>query len=417
MARLRDPTSFVRIADALAAFAVIVALRAALGGAESGVAALVLLPVLFVAVTGSRAEVAFTVLVAVLVVVVPIVAVGEPEYPDSEWRRAAVIAIVATVAGWLVQRTTAAHREAEADLAAVADVARRIRREDDPRTAVCRAGSEVAGASVAMFAEPDGQGNLVLTASLGSDVGVGTTVALDDEPSGAAVAYSTGRRVFVSDVAERPALGRGFVGQAQVASALWEPVAAGARLFGVLIVGWERRISRPSDRAVRLIHLLADEVGSALEREDLRGAIRQTARTDPLTGVLNERAWLDEVPREIARARRASTPLCVALLDVDGRPEGLALKELVAGWTAALRPGDRLARVDESQFAIVLPGCAATDACRVFDRVRAVRPRGVQVAVGLTEWNGSEPPDRLIGRAGDALAAARRAGPDRLVLA
>jgi diguanylate cyclase len=41
------------------------------------------------------------------------------------------------------------------------------------------------------------------------------------------------------------------------------------------------------------------------------------ARHDPLTGSLN-RKGLDEVmEREIARARRSDTPLCVALLDVD----------------------------------------------------------------------------------------------------
>ncbi|HEX2085095.1 MAG TPA: sensor domain-containing diguanylate cyclase [Solirubrobacteraceae bacterium] len=417
MSRLRDPAALVRMADALAAFTVIVVLRDVLGGAESGVAPLVLLPVLFVAVKGSRAEVAFTVVVAVLVVAVPIVAVGEPDYPDSDWRRALVIAVVATVAGWLVQRTTAAHREAEADLAAVADVARSVRADEDPRTAVCRAGSEVAGATMAMFAEPDGSGQLVLTAALGTEVPVGETVSLDEEPSGAATAFGTGRRLFVSDLAERPALARGFAGRAKVASALWEPVSAGARILGVLIVGWERRIARPSDRAVRLIHLLAAEAASAIEREGLRGEIRETARTDPVTGALNQRAWQDELPRELARSGRAATPLCVALLDVEGASEELALKELVAGWTAALRPGDRLARLGDAGFAIVLPGCAASDACRVFDRVRAVRPRGVHVCVGLTEWDGGEPPERLLKRAGEALRAARRAGPDRLVLA
>ncbi|HEX2103931.1 MAG TPA: sensor domain-containing diguanylate cyclase [Solirubrobacteraceae bacterium] len=417
MSRLRDPAVLVRLADMLAAFAVIVVLRDVLGGADSGVAPLVVLPVLFMAVKGTRLEVAITVVVAVLVVAVPIVVAGEPDYPPSEWRRAIGVAVVTTIAGWLVHRATQAHRDAEADLAAVAEVARSIRHDEDPRTAVCRAGSEVAGATMAMFAEPDGEGHLVLTAALGTDVEVGETVSLEEEPSGAATAYATGRRLFVSDVGERPALARGFAGRARVASALWEPVAAGPRLLGVLIVGWERRIARPSDRAVRLIRLLADEAANAIEREDLRGEMRTTARTDPLTGVLNERAWRDELPREIARAQRAATPLCIALLDVDGQPEERGLKELVAGWTAALRPGDRLARLDALRFAIMLPGCAASDACRVFERVRAVRPRGVQVSVGLTEWHDGEPPERLIHRADDALAAARRAGPDRLVLA
>jgi diguanylate cyclase (GGDEF)-like protein len=181
----------------------------------------------------------------------------------------------------------------------------------------------------------------------------------------------------------------------------------------VLIVGWERRIARPSDRAVRVIALLAAEAASAIERD----VLLDTARTDPLTGVLNERAWADEIPRELARSRRAGTPLCLAMLDVQGGPADRAVKEMVAGWSAALRPADRLARLFEDRFAIVLPGCAADDACRVLDRVRSVRPGGVTASVGLAQWDGHESPESFAGRAEHALEEARRAGPDRLVLA
>jgi GGDEF domain-containing protein len=402
----------VRMADALAAFAVIVVLRDVLGGPDSGVGALVLLPVLFVAVRGSRAEVAVSVGLAALVIAGPILIAGEPEYPASEWRRAAVVALVAGIAGWLVQRTMARQRESEANLAAVAEVTRSMHRDEDPRVAVCRATCQVSGASVAMLAEPDGEGSLVLTANLGADVPVGDRVGLDDE-SGAAVAYSSRQRLFTADLSESGSFGRGFAGRAEVASALWQPIVAGVTVVGVLIVGWERRIRRPSDRAVRIIGLLAAEAASAIERD----VLLDSARTDPLTGVLNERAWADEIPREVARARRGGTPLCLALLDVEGEPGDRAVKEMVAGWSAALRPADRLARLFEDRFAIVLPGCGAEDACRVLDRVRSVRPEGVTSCVGLAQWDGHEAPDGLAGRAEEALAEARREGPDRLVLA
>ena len=402
----------MRIADALAAFAVIVVLRDLLGGAQSGMGFLVLLPVLFVAVSGSRGEVALTVALAVLVIVGPIVVVGDPDYPASEWRRAAVVALVAGVTGWVVQRTMAAHRESEENLAAVAEVTRSLHQDDDPRSAVCRATCQVSGASMAMLAEPDGDGGLVLTANLGADVPVGTSVGLDEE-SGAVDAYSSGQRLFASDLPQGSSFARGLAGRADVASALWQPILAGARVVGILIVGWERRIARPSDRAVKVIALLAGEAASAIERD----VLLEAARTDPLTGVLNERAWADEIPRELARSRRAGTPLCLALLDVHGEPGDRAIKEMVAGWSAALRPADRLARLLAGEFAIVLPGCAADDACRVLERVRAVRPEGVTASVGLAQWDGHEAPDALAGRAGHALDEARRAGPDRLVLA
>ncbi|HEX8205649.1 MAG TPA: sensor domain-containing diguanylate cyclase [Solirubrobacteraceae bacterium] len=409
MRRQRDPSSVVRMADALAAFAVIVALRETFPDADAGFEFLVVLPVLFLAVRGSRGEVVAGVVLAVLALAVPALLAGEAERPAAEW---AVIALVAGVGGWLVQSVTAAHRESEANLAAVAEVTRSMHRDEDPRLAVCRATCRVSGASVAMLAEPDGEGGLVLTANLGGDVPLGDRVDLDDD-SGAAVAYSTGQRLFAADLPEATSFAQGFAGRGLVASALWQPVLAGARVVAVLIVGWERRIARPSDRAVRIIALLGAEAASAIERD----VLIESARTDPLTGVLNERAWTDEIPRELARARRAGSPLCLALLDVEGEPGDRALKEMVAGWSAALRPADRLARLFEDQFAIVLPGCAADDACRVLERVRAVRPEGVTSCVGLAEWDGREAPDALVGRAGSALEEARRTGPDRLVRA
>jgi len=45
--------------------------------------------------------------------------------------------------------------------------------------------------------------------------------------------------------------------------------------------------------------------------------VGRLARTDALTGVANRRAGDDELPRELARAARSGTPLCVALLDLD----------------------------------------------------------------------------------------------------
>ena len=412
MRRPRDPAALVRILDASAALAAIVALREVLGGADSGIGPLVVLPVLFVAVSGSRGEVVLASALATIAVAAPIVVLGEPDYPSSEWPHVAVISVLCAVAGWLVQHAMASRRESEANLAAVAEVTRSVHRDGDPRIAVCRATCQVSGASAAMLAEPDDEGGLVLTATLGADVPVGERVDLDEE-SGAAVAYSSGQRLFAADLPASTSFARGFTGRTPVASALWQPIMAGAEVVGVLIVGWERRIARPSDRAVRIIGLLAAEAAGVIERD----VLLDTARTDPLTGVLNERGWADEIPRELARARRAKTPLCLALLRVEGAPGDRAVKEMVAGWSSALRPADRLARLFEDRFAIVLPGCAADDACRVLDRVRSVRPPGVTSSVGLAEWDGHEAPHGLAVRAERALEEARRSGPDRLVLA
>jgi predicted signal transduction protein with EAL and GGDEF domain len=46
--------------------------------------------------------------------------------------------------------------------------------------------------------------------------------------------------------------------------------------------------------------------------------LETTAHTDALTGLPNRRTWDEELPKGIARGRRSSHPLCVALLDLDG---------------------------------------------------------------------------------------------------
>ena len=58
------------------------------------------------------------------------------------------------------------------DLAVVAKVMREIGRSDDARGRICRALCELTGASVGGLLEPDGEGNLVMTASYGDDSGV-----------------------------------------------------------------------------------------------------------------------------------------------------------------------------------------------------------------------------------------------------
>ena len=52
------------------------------------------------------------------------------------------------------------------------------------------------------------------------------------------------------------------------------------------------------------MRMLAAETAMALERSDLLARLEEVARTDELTGLLNRRAWEEQLPREMARARR-----------------------------------------------------------------------------------------------------------------
>jgi GGDEF domain-containing protein len=108
------------------------------------------------------------------------------------------------------------------------------------------------------------------------------------------------------------------------------------------------------------------------------------ARTDPLTGVPNRRVWEDELLRELERARRTGTGVCLAMIDLDnfkayndrhGHQAGdLVLKEAASAWRAEVRSTDLLARFGGEEFVLLLPACALDDAVRIVERLRLVTP-------------------------------------------
>src|SRR5215212_3475906 len=51
---------------------------------------------------------------------------------------------------------------------------------------------------------------------------------------------------------------------------------------------------------------------------DLRSRIADSARTDPLTGLLNRRAFEELLELELERAARAGRPISVIVGDIDG---------------------------------------------------------------------------------------------------
>ena len=163
------------------------------------------------------------------------------------------------------------------------------------------------------------------------------------------------------------------------------------------------------------------------ERAELLSQLASMARTDALTGLPNRRVWQEEIPRAMARAEREEEPLCVALLDLDhfkayndghGHVEGdRFLAETARAWGGHLREVDLLVRFGGEEFAVILPGCDASEARTVIERVRAVTPAGETCSAGIAEWDGHESPGTLYARADAALYAAKGAGRDRTELA
>jgi diguanylate cyclase (GGDEF)-like protein len=126
---------------------------------------------------------------------------------------------------------------------------------------------------------------------------------------------------------------------------------------------------------------LALPVVSLLQRSLQHAQLLNDSRADSKTGLLNSATWERESIAEVGRAVRTSTPLAVALLDLDrfknindtyGHLVGdQVIKEVANTLNAVLREYDLAGRFGGEEFAVLLPQTRAPDAFRIAERIRA----------------------------------------------
>ncbi len=172
--------------------------------------------------------------------------------------------------------------------------------------------------------------------------------------------------------------------------------------------------------------------------ESLEAALKQIshmARTDPLTGLWNRRAFEEMAAREMERAARNGEPLALAMADIDhfkplndrhGHSAGDdVLKEVAAMLQAALRDVDMVCRWGGEEFLCLLPASDKAAARRAMDQVRrqlAVRPLEVDgesftvtMTYGIAAVHGDL--KAAIAAADAAMYEGKRAGRNRIEVA
>ncbi len=320
-------------------------------------------------------------------------------------------------------------QEHAADFAGLAEAVGELARSNvasEARAAICRAAARIAGSDAAALMEPDPSGTgLRATGSEGIDL-VGDFVQYT-ETAGSVRCFSSREPLFAADTGNDDTVRGTYLRGHGLASVYWVPVLQGEGAVGVIAIGWKQTAPVPSQRLERLMGLIAAEAGVAIERAALLDRLERMAHTDDLTGLINRRAWDLELEREVGRARRNSTPLAVAMMDLDrfkeyndrhGHQAGdRVLREAASAWRTVLRETDLLARYGGEEFAVALPGCDLEQAEQLVDRLREVTPAGQSCSAGLACWDGTENADTLLGRADTALYEAKQRGRDRTVVA
>ena len=192
-----------------------------------------------------------------------------------------------------------------------------------------------------------------------------------------------------------------------------------------------------STTSQQLAVAVGETIKLSLYNLQLREELREQAIHDPLTGLCNRRYLEENLARELHRARRRNSPLCVAMLDLDkfkpfndtfGHDAGDSLlRQFGQVLREKLRKSDISCRYGGDEFVLLLPDSSLTDAQRRVEQIRVlvkeqqIRHGGppldkITVSAGVAgapEHNSTAP--ELIHAADNAMYAAKQAGGDRVV--
>ena len=232
--------------------------------------------------------------------------------------------------------------------------------------------------------------------------------------------------------------GNGMGGTAYSADYIARYITTTVLITGVLL--WSEIILERYQQRIegQNAALLAER--DQLEQEIVRRAgleeeLRYLATTDPLTGLLNRRAFMTTLADELTRSQRLHSRFTLLMLDIDhfkrvndtyGHPVGdVVLVHLSNLLAEQLRSIDKLARIGGEEFAILLVDTPAEAAATVIERLLATirskpashpesgQPIAITASIGCTESKAEDDEQSPFVRADRALYAAKQGGRDQ----
>ncbi len=197
---------------------------------------------------------------------------------------------------------------------------------------------------------------------------------------------------------------------------------------------WRQPGSRPWDGDERMLASATTAIiRVVLEHDAIQREMTRQARTDPLTGLLNRRAFMDELTRRFDRLEVDGIPGALMYIDLDnfkalndarGHEAGdEALRITGTLLLASVRPTDLVARLGGDEFALWLDGAEELGAAERAEELRVrgpaalshLSPEGVAkitMSIGIAaRWPGrGEDAESLMQRADEAMYSVKRTG-------
>lgn len=177
------------------------------------------------------------------------------------------------------------------------------------------------------------------------------------------------------------------------------------------------------------------EMQSALAES--RDVLAYQATHDPLTGILNRRAIIDHLSKELARAERYGDGLAVGMCDIDhfklvndehGHQTGDDVLCAIAQiFNSYMRKYDSVGRIGGEEFLLVTSMRVELDCSSIYERLRSIIAESkletrsgalsITVSIGVYCDVAGESLDDILGAADSALYQAKAQGRNRVVCA
>ncbi|HEU0195248.1 MAG TPA: sensor domain-containing diguanylate cyclase [Gaiellales bacterium] len=199
------------------------------------------------------------------------------------------------------------------------------------------------------------------------------------------------------------------------------PLSIDDKAVGVIELADYRSARRWSRRDIEFCETIAGQAALALRNAQMYENLRSRAARDPLTGLLNHRAFYERLTGELERLGDGDRTLTVVVIDLDnfklvndslGHTEGdRTLRAAADALRSVCRREDAAGRLGGDEFALLLPDLPDPTAlaARVLDGVR--RQARVDASVGITICRpGEDTPASAVDRADRSLRAAKVAG-------
>jgi diguanylate cyclase len=217
----------------------------------------------------------------------------------------------------------------------------------------------------------------------------------------------------------------------QFSEAILDAASGDAQSFEASLIHAVAQMTEANEKLQAELHqaeIKMAEQAAALESQ------MAMARTDALTGVLNRRAFDDELERRVSEYQRYRQPVSLLLFDIDhfkkfndtyGHQTGDdVLCHVACTLSMVMRDVDLVCRYGGEEFAIILPATDLAGAVLAAERARASIERmvaesndqllQVTVSSGVATVLVNEDRTSFVARADQALYASKKAGRNRV---